>query len=94
MGKLLCIEIPKDEHAGMIFIRLSTGEALLVQNCEYSTFKFDLENSKYILFDAVGYIKNVEPPTDNHGELYFLTDGGWIENFGIRVDTIATYRYL
>lgn len=94
MSNLLCIEIPKDEPAGMIFVRLATGEALLVQNYEYQTFQFDLENNKYILFDTAGYIKRVDPPTDEHGALYILTDDGWIENIGIKTELITFYHYI
>ena len=94
MSNLLCIEIPQDEPAGMIYVHLATGEALLIQNYEYSTFQFDLENNKYIEFDIVGYVKQVEPSTDEHGTLYILTDDGWMENIGIKTKLITFYHYI
>ena len=94
MSNLLCIEIPKDEYAGMIYVRLVTGEALLIQNYEHSTFQFNLENNKYILFDTAGYIKRIDPPTDEHGILCVLTDDGWMENIGIKTDQIIFYHYI
>ena len=93
MNNLLCIEIPKDEKAGMICISLDNEDIILVKDYTPSDFKFALENFKFIEFDSVALVKSVDPPTDDHGWVYAI-EGDWYSNVGYKVDMITSYYYI
>ena len=93
MGKLLCIEVPTNEEAGMICITLDNEDIILVKDCAPADFKFALENFKFIEFDSVALVKDVEAPTDDHGWIYSI-DGDWYPNVGYKVDMITSYYYI
>ena len=102
MGKLLCVEIPKNEEVGMILVRLDGNHGtnkftdIIVRNCDRPGFQFALENNKYIIFDSIAYVKSITPPTEDHGIIIELdgVNGDWIENVGYRIDLIRMYQYL
>lgn len=98
MSKLLCLDIPKGEKGGFIYIKLRTPDnkiqSILVCDMLFGEFENRLEKNKFITFESVAYVKSIEIPTDEHGAIIAIDDCGWVTDVGFKVDLIVSYCYI